>query len=100
MESLIPKFALNGGTNESDRTNMFLLSLSEVSTGAVSLVWTIPKNGNNYYVTKYMDIYYSSKLSLILLCCLSNKTTPIFSRMAWTILLYFPLLNVMVNNSR
>ena len=37
MESPNPKFALYGGTNECTRTNMLLLPLSEVSTGAVSL---------------------------------------------------------------
>ena len=38
MEIPIPMFALNGGTNDCDMTNMLLLLLSEVSTGAVSLI--------------------------------------------------------------
>ena len=38
MESPNHKFALYGGTNECARTNTLLLLLSEVSTGAVSLV--------------------------------------------------------------
>ena len=38
---------------------------------------SIPKNVGNYYFMKDMDIYYSLKLSLLLLCCLSNKRTPI-----------------------
>ena len=38
MDSQNAKFALYGGTNECARTNMLLLLVSEVSTGAVSLV--------------------------------------------------------------
>ena len=37
MESPNPKFPLYGGTSECARTNMLLLLLSEISTGAVSL---------------------------------------------------------------
>ena len=38
MENPNPKFALYGGTNECAGTNTLLFLVSEVSTGAVSLV--------------------------------------------------------------
>ena len=38
MESLIPELALYGSKNECAKTNMLSLPLSQVSTGAVSLV--------------------------------------------------------------
>ena len=41
MESPNPKFALYGRLNECARTNMLLLLLSEISTGAVSLIRSV-----------------------------------------------------------
>ena len=43
MESLIPELALFGSKNEFTRTTTVLLLLSEVGTGAVSLVCIVVK---------------------------------------------------------
>ena len=45
MESTNIKFAQYGGANECAKTDMFLLLLSEVSTGAVSLLTLLCEEG-------------------------------------------------------
>ena len=56
MESPNPKFALYGATNECARTNTFLLPLSEVSTGAVSLYINLLSKCNSTFI-KMIGLY-------------------------------------------
>ena len=95
MESPNPKFALYCGTNECARTNTLLLPLSEVSTGAVSLVIFVFykscsfKNKRIFFFLHFWSIpskkgTYWSKAKLIYLYMVELFTfTPILKHIEW-----------------
>ena len=57
MESLLPELALYGGNNECATTNTVFLSISKVSTGAVSLKQKWISQGGGGGQTKWIRFF-------------------------------------------